>query len=74
MGNELRNHCQIWKYALWFGVCGGISGFLLDIDHFLYPAFQGWGLVGRPLHVPMAIFAGLFAIYCCACIRRLAGK
>lgn len=47
-------------FALFVGVCGGIAGVLVDIDHL--PML--WGSDGsRSFHTPLAIGAGGIAFY-----------
>jgi hypothetical protein len=58
---------SIFVFALFVGICGGIVGVLVDIDHLP----MVWGGEGsRALHTPLAIFAGIVALYCLA---RLGG-
>ena len=83
--NGKRKLCDIWNpnsnshtlvfLTFLFGVLGGCIGVLVDLDHLLYWAgFKGMGLVGRPLHVAMAIATGLFCLYCSTRLARLANK
>lgn len=70
-----NSHTLVFQ-SLRFGFLGGVINVLVDLDHFLYywVGFKGWGLAGRPLHVPLAIVAGCIFVYCCARIGRLVGK
>ena len=54
-------------FALFAGVCGGILGVLVDLDHLT----MVWGgEASRALHTPLAAFAGIVAL---CCLARLAG-
>lgn len=58
-------------FALFAGICGGITGVLVDIDHF--PMVWG-GQGSRTFHTSLAIVASIVAFYCLAHIGRLLYK
>jgi len=71
MGLRLfRNHPML-RLTLALGFWGGFAGVLVDLDHwFNTTGFKGWGLKGRPLHLPLAILAGCVGIYSIARLGR----
>jgi len=75
MGLRLfHNHKKLWA-ALALGFWGGTSAVLVDIDHwFNLTSFKGWGMAGRPLHVPLAIIACCLGICSYSCLRGLSAK
>jgi hypothetical protein len=75
MGIRHSHHHSLLFYALWFGLISGISGVVIDADHWLnLTAFRGWGLDGRPLHVPVVIIACCLGLYSYTRIRGCATR
>jgi hypothetical protein len=73
MGLRLFNNYKKQWLALGLGFWGGFAGILVDIDHwFNTTGFKGWGMDGRPLHVPLAILACCVGVYSYSRLRRLA--
>ena len=71
MGNTDRNTHQMWKLALLAGLCDGIGGVSIDLDHILNAATGGavpWTL----FHAPVVALA--LAIFGSGCLIALIGR
>ncbi len=70
MGYTDKNTHQLWKLAFFAGLCGGIGGISIDLDHILNMATGGmvpWTM----FHAPVVALA--IAILCSGCFVALIG-
>lgn len=69
MNAKHKFYLVLLKYALFIGICGGVCGIAVDIDH--VPKYLGLTTAVRPAHLYLGIFAYLVACYCLAHLGRL---
>ena len=70
MGNINKNTHRLRKLTFLIGLCGGIGGVFIDLDHILNQATGGvvsWTL----FHAPVVALA--LAIFCSGCLVALIG-
>ena len=76
MGNTANRHYSVWRLALLVGLCGGISGMLVDIDHILSAATGGqvpWNFLHQPITIVILIgcvIASGLGLYFTLVLRR----
>lgn len=57
--------------ALFVGICCGLVGVLIDLDHVIAYKYGRECTNARLLHKPLGLAAGIIIISCIACIGRL---
>ena len=65
-----RCNNKVWS-ALLIGICSGVASVAVDLDHYISYQFK---METRLLHIPLAIIAFLFSIYCISRLTRLYHK
>ena len=68
MGKVNPRYLVLQHPALFAGLCGGVVGVLLDVDHILTFYFPQLG--ARPLHQPALYLSCGFTVYYIACAGR----
>jgi len=75
MGLRIFSNNKKCKLSFSIICASGIAGTIIDLDHYLPTiGFEGWGLAGRPLHLPLVIGVGVLLLYSCTRLRRLVIK